>query len=224
METQPTPVEAPQSSLPGASVPPPLPLPSAPHAYTRGCGCAGCVARRDAKRESNARHRGKPVNPFAAPAAKSAPVAGPKLSVLPPVAGAPAPAPPAKPPVLWTVDLIRPLCRQAADLAEKWDGDNLIEEAAKVSEVVAKFVASRVAWQAETKTMAVDGAAECAVKYLNITGVSAEYLPELKLGLAALAIISARQSLVTELRKMAAEEKAAKSKTTTTAQAQAVAA
>lgn len=149
-------------------------------------------------------------------------MAGPKLSVVPPVAGAPVPPPPAKPPVPWTVELVRPLCRQAADLAEKWDGDNLIAEAAKVSDVVAKFVAARVAWQAETKTMAVDGAAECAVKYLNLTGVSAEYLPELKFGLAALAIISARQSLVSELRKMAAEEKAAKAKAT--AQAQAVAA
>lgn len=221
METTTPSTQAPPGSLPGAILPPPLPLPSAPHAYTRGCLCVGCVARREKKREDNARHRGKPVNPFAAPAAKSSAAPGPKISLVPPVAGDPVAPPAAKPPVPWSIELVRPLIRQAADLIEKWDGSSLVEEAEKVSEVVAKFVAARVAWNAEAKAMAVDGGAECAVKYLNLTGVSAEYAPELKFGLGVLAIVSARQSLVTELRKMASEEKA---KTTTTAQAQAVAA
>lgn len=58
--------------------------------------------------------------------------------------------------------------------------------------------------------MLVDGGAECAVKYLNAAGISAEYLPEIKFGLAALAILNARVSLVSELRKMAEEDKKAK--------------
>lgn len=57
--------------------------------------------------------------------------------------------------------------------------------------------------------MLIDGAAECAVKYLNISGISAEYAPELKLGLAALAIVSSRQELAATLRKMAEDAKKA---------------
>lgn len=54
--------------------------------------------------------------------------------------------------------------------------------------------------------MVVDGGAEVAVKYLNLAGISAEYCPEMKLGLGVLVIMSTRQTLVTELRKMAEEE------------------
>lgn len=85
-----------------------------------------------------------------------------------------------------------------------------MEEARKVSPRVAEFIKARLAWNAEAKTLLVDGGAECAVKYLNAAGISAEYLPEIKTGLAAISIWNGRMTLVAELRKMAAEERAAK--------------
>lgn len=214
MDTPPKTIAATPPTLPPATGSASPPVGTAAHPYKRECadgGCKLCSDRREKKRLENLKHRSK-GNPFARPAAESTTVAGPKISVLPSAPGAVgAPIPP-KPVVPWTVELVRPLIRQAADLIEKWDGESLVEEARKISDTVAQFVAARVAWNAEAKAMAVDGGADCAVKYLNLSGVSAEYAPELKFGLGVLAIVSARQSLVSELRKMQAAEKASKAK------------
>lgn len=216
METPPTTNQAAALSLPGAGVPPALPVGAAAHGYTKGCACQKCEGQR-AKWRTKSKAKG---NPFAASGAQSSPDSRPALAIVPGVAGDVVAAVPAKPFVPWTVELVRPLLAQAANLVEKWDGASLVEEAGKVSDAVAKFVAGRVAWNAEAKTMLVDGAAECSVKYLNLSGVSAEYLPEIKFGLAALSIVSARQSLVSELRKMAAEARAAKPAAPVTDQAE----
>ncbi len=58
----------------------------------------------------------------------------------------------------------------------------------------------------------VEGSAETSAKWLNSFGMSAEYAPELKLGVAISAILGARQMLLSELKKMAAEVKADKDK------------
>jgi hypothetical protein len=224
METPTPSTQAPQSALANACPAPVVPVASNAHAFSSACansGCVACLDKRARKAAQNAKSRGK-VNPFertagAPPVAESGSAMAkviPLASALPPVA-----AP--KPAVPWTVSIVRPLVVQAANLAEKWGGDNLIEEAAKVSDTVRDFIRANVAWNAEAKAMLVDGAAECAVKYLNLTGISAEYAPELKFGLGALAIVSARQSLVSELRKMAAEEAARRKKVTDQAEAKA---
>lgn len=184
---------------------------AAPHPFKSSCadaGCPACLSRREKKREENRKHRSK-GNPFARDTQPS-PVARPALSIVPSGASGDGPAVASKPFVPWTVDIVRPLVSQGANLLEKWDGESLILEARKVSPRVEEFVKARVAWNAEAKGMLVDGGAECAVKYLNAAGISAEYLPEIKFGLAALAILNARVSLVSELRKMAEEDKKAK--------------
>ena len=112
-----------------------------------------------------------------------------------------------RPFVPWTVDVVRPLVERATDLLEKWDGETLLAEARKVSQRVADFIASRVKWDAGAKGLLNEGLSECAVKYLNLTKVSAEYLPENKTGLAALSILHSRSELISQLRAMAAEEK-----------------
>jgi hypothetical protein len=180
-----------------------------PGKVVTGCRCVFCEEKRRKWRERDLKRRGKD-NPFARSKAEPSAVAGPKLAVVPSVASADGAAAVARPFVPWTVDVVRPLVQQAANLLEKWDGETLMVEARKVSARVAEFVQARLAWNAEAKTMLVDGGAECAVKYLNLSGISAEYLPEIKFGLAALSIVNSRQTLVAELRKMAEEEKAAK--------------
>ena len=203
METSTAADKAAQGTLPGPALVSPAGVAGlAPHGVTKGCKCPACEAKRTEWRARDAKRRGKPlamVQPGAA--------ARPALSVVPSVAGDVLPPVAPKPFVPWTLDLVRPLIAQAANLIEKWDGETLVAEARKVSEAVAKFCESRCAWNAEAKLMLVDGAAECAVKYLNLSGVSAEYLPEIKFGLAALSIVNARQTLLTELRKMADEAK-----------------
>lgn len=79
-------------------------------------------------------------------------------------------------------------------------------EARKLSPKVAEFVGSRVKWDPDSKALLSDGLAECAVKYLNLARISAEYLPEIKTGIAALSILHARSELIEQLRKMAADE------------------
>ena len=127
---------------------------------------------------------------------------------------------PVKPVVPWTGDLVRPLLSQLANLLEKIDGETLEREAAKVSPACAAFVRANCSWNPVAKTSVVEGGAECAVKYLNLSGVSAEYAPEIKLTLGVVAILHSRHALLVELRLMR-EEATAAAKANATAEAKA---
>lgn len=126
------------------------------------------------------------------------------------MAGA-APAPvPVKPVVPWTVELVRPLVSQTATLLETLDGESLERAAEQLSAKCAAFVRANCHWHPVAKNAVVEGGAECLVKYLNLANVSAEYAPEIKFALGVIAIVHARSTLLTELRKMHAEDLAAK--------------
>lgn len=190
-------------------------LAASPHAYSRACadaGCSACDTKRKKKRQQNLNYRGGDG------ASGSAVERKPRVAGVAQGGGALAgtafspsvlPAPvPVKPVIPWTVELVRPLVSQLVKVVERWDSETLIEEARKINDACAEFVRQNVAWNAEARGILIEGGAECVVKYLNLTGISAEYAPEIKVGIAALSIIYARQTLVAELRAMAAEVKA----------------
>jgi hypothetical protein len=174
----------------------------------KGCECADCESLRAKWREKDAVKRGKKSNPFA----KSAPVSGQALPVVPGVAGVALPPIPAKPHVPWTVELVRPLLSQCADLLEKIDIESLAKEAKKLSDKCEAFVRVSFQWNPAGKLAVVEGGSECVVKYLNLAGVSAEYAPEVKTAIGALAILHGRQNALDTFKKMFEEEKAERAK------------
>lgn len=181
------------------------PLATAPHERGKtvtGCKCDACEKLRRKWRDKDAKRRA--ANPFAKPA-------GAVDGVPAPVSGEAGIAPPAsspKPVVPWTVDLVRPLVAQIADLLEAMDIETIAKEADKLSERCGKFVRANFRWNAPGKLAVVEGGSECVVKYLNMAGVSAEYAPEIKTALGAIAIWNGRQSMLAEIRKMRDEDKA----------------
>jgi hypothetical protein len=107
--------------------------------------------------------------------------------------------------VPWVPDTLEPVIRQAADLVEAEDVRGLAEEAGKLGPKFAEIVEKRGKWPAAAKGTLVTGGAKLAAKYLNKTGVSSEYQPEIEVAAALMAIQQGRSSLRQELKAMHAE-------------------
>lgn len=117
-------------------------------------------------------------------------------------------APVAPAPVPWVATTLVPVLSQAINLIEKADVSSLAEEAGKIHPRCADLVQRKGLWPEAAKATLVSGGSALCAKYLNRFGVSAEYQPEIEVGVAALAIMQSRSSLREELKLMAAELKA----------------
>jgi hypothetical protein len=111
--------------------------------------------------------------------------------------------------VPWTSETVRPLLETVVPLIEKADVRSLVEEAAKVSAACAELIGKKAFWNVAAKAALIQSGAEMFAKWMNKFGVSAEYAPEISFALAACSIWAGRQLLVDEIRKLAAEKKAA---------------
>lgn len=89
---------------------------------------------------------------------------------------------------------------------------SLADEAGKIHPKCGELVRQKGHWPEAAKATLVSGGAALCAKYLNKFGVSAEYQPEIEVGIAALAIMQSRASLREELRAMAKEIKDATEK------------
>lgn len=84
---------------------------------------------------------------------------------------------------------------------------SLAKAAADISPAAEKLVADQGGWNPVARTALVEGGAACAAKYLNEAGISAEYAPEVQLGIALASIIGGHMMILQELRAMAVEKK-----------------
>lgn len=91
-------------------------------------------------------------------------------------------------------------------IAEAVDRADLAAEAAAISPAAAQLVASKGGWNPLAKSALVEGGAATSAKYLNLTGISAEYAPELQLGIALASIFGGRMMLLQEIRALAREQ------------------
>ena len=96
---------------------------------------------------------------------------------------------------------------------------SLSDEAGKIHAKCAELVQRKGGWPEAAKATLVSGGAKLIAKYLNRFGVSAEYQPEIEVGVAALAILQSRAALANELKALALELKAAAAKAAATAKA-----
>ncbi len=92
-------------------------------------------------------------------------------------------------------------------MLEKKDMRGLKELAGQVSPEAVALVERKGGWDEAAKVTVVQSGSEVAAKWANKFGISAEYAPEVALTIAGVAIWSSRESLVDELRKLAAERR-----------------
>lgn len=117
------------------------------------------------------------------------------------------------PPIPWTADTLRPLFKQLIPICERADVDALKREAEKISPLAVKLVGEKAGWSEPVKALLEQSAGECAAKWMNKLGVSAEYAPEVTLGTALCSLWATRSALLTELRALAEEVKKEREKT-----------
>ena len=138
--------------------------------------------------------------------------------------GAMAPAMPGQQPVLvaavpstfvaWEAEKLKRLTDQVLDTIEDLDVDSFVKvaTAGKLPDPVLKKLAKDSRWHPVGKGMLKSSAPRLAAKYLNKTGISAEYQEEMEFSGGAVLILKQRNALMKELREMVAELKAALAK------------
>ena len=176
----------------------------------KGCECQKCAGQR-LKWRNKKFGAALPSQPVAS-TGKVVPVFAPAQSPMLAAPLAPAPVP-------WVAVTLVPVLSQAVNLVEKADVASLAEEAGKIHTRCAELVTRKGGWPEAAKATLVTGGASLCAKYLNRFGVSAEYQPEIEVGVAALAIMQSRASLREELRVMAKEMKDAVEKAAAQAKA-----
>lgn len=213
METLPTPLGA-----PGAST----------GAGTAGAGAPGASASANG---AGANVPGKPVAPKSTAeqrakwrakheraklkkdggATATAPAPGKELPSSTNVASEQAAIPGAPAPVPWTAEILRPMFEQCVPAAEGLAKLQLCGVAKEISPAALKLVQEQGGWNPVSVAAVKESGAQTAAKYLNASGVSAEYAPEVQLSIALGAILFGHIRLLSALHDLAAEKKANKS-------------
>ena len=178
--------------------------PGGAHGYDRKCPCPVCERKRAEWRrrgkESYARRVGQAPaldRPGSPPVPASAPQSGAEPALAPDPLRVP-----------WRADTLRPLVANVANAVEKWDAAGLIKEAAQIAPEEAALVKAKAAWPGDIKESLVRSGSAVAAKWMNQSPVGGEWAEEVEFCTAAAALVASRQSLVAELRKLAAGKKA----------------
>lgn len=116
---------------------------------------------------------------------------------------APAPVASGPPPVLWTPNTLRPLLEAIVPAAEKLALAQLRAEAVKLSPAAERLVAEKGRWGEVAVAALKEGGAALGAKYMNLTGISAEYAPEVQFGAAVASVLVGHLTLLEELRALA---------------------
>ena len=188
-----------------------VPLPAsagAPGAAPVGQPDPGKLAALRAKwREKYHRLKAARLGRADAPGAGAAPAPPPGTMVSLP-AGAPG-AGPALPggagPVPWSADALKPLLAQIVPLWEAHDVATLSDLAARLGPQALALVQAKARWPVASKIAIIDGGAAVAAKYLNKFSISAEYQPEVTLGIAVCSVVWGRLQLMNDLKALVAE-------------------
>lgn len=173
---------------------------SGSHPYTRGCSCGRCEAKRskwrDKSRAAHARKSGG-VPPVPPP---------PGVSPAPAVGGQPPAAVDPAGPVPWTADLLRPIFGEVVPAVERARMKSRLSLAEKVGPEAVEVVKEKGGWPEPAKLTVINSGSRCAAKWLNKSGLSAEYSDEVAL-VGAIAAIAAGDRMVDQtLRKLIADK------------------
>jgi hypothetical protein len=165
-------------------------------------------------RRARAREAAEKEPPPLPPATVGSPTAPPSVGV----AGQPLPAPDT--PVLpWQPDMLREFTDPLIDVIEEARASKLVGKAreANLPAPLVKEIAADVRFPAGAKKTAQIATPKVAAKWLNKTGISAEYADELALCGAAVIILKQGAALSAKLDELIASAKAAEKKEATRA-------
>ncbi len=129
-----------------------------------------------------------------------------------PQPSAPPPSPaPDVPSVPWDPGLLKPFWASIVPEVEKLDVASLKREAAPLGATIAEKVEKDAPWNPVAKTTLIETGPAVTASLLNSMGLSAEHAPTVAFIGALGAIVTSRSMLAAQLKKMVAEERAAKS-------------
>jgi len=132
---------------------------------------------------------------------------------VPPLATPSAPSPgqtPDVPSVPWDPGLLKPFWASIVPEVEKLDVSSLTREAAPLGPSIVEKVAKDAPWNPVAKTTLIETGPAVTASILNSMGLSAEHAPTVAFIGALGAIVTSRSMLAAQLKKMVAEERAAK--------------
>lgn len=185
-------------SAPQAPAPGQVPLQSAGHKYTSGCGCAQCAKQRQKWKDKRAKAKAQPNGqggqnlPFPIQGLASQPGA----QVVTPA------------PVPWSAEPIKPLVHELLVVSEKADLRKLKRLAAKISPEAAAKVEAEGGWNETAKTGVVSGVSHLSAKILNHYGMSSEDAPIAAGVIGLLSLVVGRILLASELSTLADQAQA----------------
>lgn len=178
------------------------------HPYAATCSCGKCEGRRakwrDKARAAYLKRTGAGPSPAPGGVVPPAVPAGAGVPVQPP---APDPSPG---PIAWDPALLRPILTEAINAKEKADLRDLISEAEPLGPEAVALVKQEGSWPDPIKVTLVSSGSKCGAKWLNRSGLSAEWADEVAIAGAVAALATSKHILINKLRAMAKRVEEAK--------------